>query len=761
MRKLATFAFSFSLAVFLSVYIMPTSWALPVISAVFFVGVMAAVLLKEDRRLRVVLICLGFALGLVWFFAYNHMFYKQAAPYDGQKMTVSAEVSDYPEYTDYGMKIPIKVTAENGEEIKTLLYVYQDISETFLPGDTVQFTGSFHLSYKTSGDESKDFIAKGYQLRANTSGDVKILESPGMTLEYMPRFVSHALKEKIAEIFPERTKGFALAILTGDRTELYQDNELTNAMTVSGVLHIVAVSGMHVVFLVGFLMAVFGKRRFASLIAIPVVLFFMAIIGFTPSVTRAGIMQIFILVAPLIKRESDTITALSFALLLLLCLNPFSAASIGLQLSFTSSLGILLFTSKMYKAMDSRLKNTKLYDARIGKAAARFVIGSFSTTIGALILSLPVSAVYFEYISLIAPLTNLLVLWAAAGSFCVSIAASLLGFLFTPLGVAGAAIASVGFEYMTAVVQFLAKFPLASIYTANVFVIYWLLYVYCVLGIFIALRGNLHQLILPGSFGIISLCIILIVTSVSADRKDLMMTVLDVGQGQSLVFTSQTATAVVDCGSSNGDYAGDTAADYVKSLGRNKVDLLILTHFHTDHTNGVDELAAQIEVSAIAMPEPFDEEDAGISEEILEYAEEYGIEVIQITEDTAVRFGQSEMTLYAPLGSESENEKGLSVLCTWNDFDILVTGDMSSHVEKLLIASADLPDIEVLVVGHHGSKYSTSEELLDAVKPEVAVISVGRNTYGHPTNEVLERLGENSIEVYRTDISGNVTINAG
>ena len=119
------------------------------------------------------------------------------------------------------------------------------------------------------------------------------------------------------------------------------------------------------------------------------------------------------------------------------------------------------------------------------------------------------------------------------------------------------------------------------------------------------------------------------------------------------------------------------------------------------------------------------------------------------------------LRLFAPLGAGETNEEGLSVLATSGDFDVLITGDMGGDVEQLLLEHTELPHVELLVVGHHGSKYSTSPELLTAIQPETAVISVGAdNRYGHPTSETLERLSAAGTELYRTDLQGTVLIRA-
>ncbi len=237
------------------------------------------------------------------------------------------------------------------------------------------------------------------------------------------------------------------------------------------------------------------------------------------------------------------------------------------------------------------------------------------------------------------------------------------------------------------------------------------------------------------------------------------MTVLDVGQGQSVVVSSGNGTAVVDCGSSSGKAAGDIVTQYLQSRGRTSIDLLILTHFHSDHVSGVIELLERTHVSAIVIPAPSIDEST-ISGEILELASDKGIAVVEVNDDLLVSLNDAVITLYAPVGDEDENERGLSILCSENGFDALITGDMNAENERGLLDAAQLPDIELLVVGHHGSKYSTSDELLHTVSPETAIISVGYNTYGHPSQETLQKLALNGIMVYRTDEDGSVTINA-
>lgn len=304
----------------------------------------------------------------------------------------------------------------------------------------------------------------------------------------------------------------------------------------------------------------------------------------------------------------------------------------------------------------------------------------------------------------------------------------------------------------------LAALPFAALSTQSVYLKLWLALVYALLLLYLLGRGEKKRPLVPLGLGTAGLCAALVFQAASHTAGRLTVSVLDVGQGLSVALLSGGRAALVDCGGTGADNPGDTAADYFQSLGLSRIDLVVLTHYHEDHAGGIPELLERLEVGLLVLPDV--EEDDPLRREITALAEEKGIETLFLAEDADVTFGESALRIYAPLGSGGANEEGLSVLCTAGDFDGLITGDMNDTVEKRLIKYGSLPDLELLVAGHHGSKYATSEELLLATKPELAVISVGYNTYGHPAPETLERLAAAGCAIYRTDWSGTVTITA-
>ncbi|NLT12807.1 MAG: DNA internalization-related competence protein ComEC/Rec2 [Clostridiales bacterium] len=736
-------------------YLVPAS-CLVFCCVVFAALALIGLFFNGCTRLRILLICLGLSAGFIWSFTYATVFYKPAEKLNGKTETVFAVVCGEPVSTDYGSKALVSVRIDGAFPVKTQIYIFGGVPY-MTPGNTVRFTAAFRIADTMYGEQTDTFVSRGIYLLASVKGELEVTDA-SEPAAYFPIRLSSALARMIDTIFPENTAVLIRALLLGDTASISKDPALSSSLQTTGTSHIVAVSGMNIAFLMGFLGLFIKKKRVLTAVGIPVIVLFMAVVGFMPPVVRAGIMQIFLLIAPVFKRESDPVTSLSASLVLILLFNPFAAVSAGLHLSFAATLGILLFSEKIFTALDEPLRERRIYHYTLLRKPLRLIIGSFSTTIGALALTVPLTALHFGAVSLITPLTNLIILWAVTLAFCGGIVAVVCGFIYAPAGAVLAFAVGLPVDFILKTIEAFSQVPFASVYTENPAVVIWLVYIYLLLVALVIWHIGRRQLLYPVCLSVVSLCFILVMTSLFSCSHHLSLTALDVGQGQALVVTSGKCTAVVDCGSSSGKDSADIAVKYLQSRGRTGINLLILTHYHSDHTNGVIELLEQVNVSAIALPAP-DQSDGTLPEEIFGLAREKGISVIQVTENMTVSFNNAVLTLYAPPEGVGENERGLSVLCSENGFDALITGDMSAEGERRLIAAEQLPDIELLVTGHHGSGNSTSPELLLTVKPETALVSVGYNKYGHPSRETLERLALDGIMVYRTDQAGSITIN--
>lgn len=748
MRKLAAFAIPFAAAIFAAVYLVPQ---VGLLYAALGCGVLALIglLFKGDNRLRAALIAFGLSFGFLWTWGHDAIFFAPARLLDGQTRSITATVSDWPRATDYGTAVQVSLHIEGSPNIKANLYADGDYT-ALKPGDTVSCTADLKRADLRYGEETEYYRAKGIYLIAYADGELSVAPAASTPVRFWPQLVARAVKDSVARIFPADTAGFMAALITGDKSAL--SGEVYSAFQRTGIAHVVAVSGLHVSFLAGLLTALLGKRRRLGIaVTLGILLFFAAVSGNSPSVLRAVYLQSALLLAPLLGRENDKATSLSAILMLLLMWNPHAAASVSLQLSFGAVAGIYLVTGPLYDRMTAKLGEKLVHKA------FRFLAGSLATSLGALIFTTPLLAYYFGTISLIAPLANLLTLWAVSYAFMGGVIAAVIGLFLPGVGSALAWVVAWFIRYVQWAALTLAKIPFAAVPSKG-YLGLWLGFVYLVLIVWLLWRGEKKRPIIALSACAITLCAALLLNFFTLRGGDLQVSVLDVGQGASVLFTSRGQMALVDCGGSGLNNAGDAAADAVQAAGSNVLDYLILTHFHADHANGVERLMARLDVKTLIVPDA--QPDEPLRAKILALAKTEGAEVRFLMDDTWVPLGEAALTLYAPLGDGGANEEGLSVLATCGDFDALVTGDMNTTVEKRLVKYGNLPDIELLAVGHHGSNYSSSEELLLAAKPEYAVISVGHNNYGHPAPETLERLAAAGCEIFRTDLHGTVTITA-
>ena len=211
---------------------------------------------------------------------------------------------------------------------------------------------------------------------------------------------------------------------------------------------------------------------------------------------------------------------------------------------------------------------------------------------------------------------------------------------------------------------------------------------------------------------------------------------------------------MVDCGGGSGTQAASEAVRQLWSNGFYHIDGIILTHYDKDHVNGVVPLLAQIGADSLYIPDSEDKD--GFRQDI---EENFRGDVNIIEERLSVECGMGTITIIPSDPSATGNETSLCILFQAEDCDILITGDRNKAGELQLMEQVELPDLEVLIVGHHGSKSSTSIDLLRATMPELAVISVGEdNLYGHPEDETLDRLSLFGCKILRTDLDGTIII---
>ena len=744
--------FGFAAGTALSHYVLPASWLYIVSAAMLIPALFCAVFLRGFRRRDGVAAFLFLALGMSWYSMYSGKFIDAAAQYADKTCTVTVRVDEYP-YRDGDYASLNVALAERAEP--SLGIAVSDYSGTLpelRPGDLAEMELELMDAGERYGEATDVYAARGVHLRAYYVA-LHGVERDGRSALYFPQELMNAVRGSIVRVFPEDVQDIMLALLIGDTHGVYEDVELDNALSVTGVAHVVSVSGMHLGFLYSALSALLGRRR-AFFVGVPVLVLFTFMAGCSSAIVRACVMLVLSMLGTVLKRDYDPLAGLAMALLLLLAENPVSVASVSLQLSFASMLGLILITPRLNRWFNRRFRGAK---GRV-KGICRTAWSAFSASLGATVFTAPVVAVIFGYVSLLSPLANLLTLWAVSLAFTLGFAAAALGLIYAPLGIACAWLAAWPARYFVWCISLLARIPYAAVYTADGGVVWWLLFTYAVFIAAIVMRRRRGlRLAVPALCSAAVLAAVLISSALrTADERS--VTVLDVGQGQSIALLSGESAVVVDCGGMGSwDDAGDVASEYLLGRGRYGIDALVLTHLHSDHADGAARLLTRVKVGTLYMPEGTDDSDGELAG-ILEAAARRGTEVVEISEDTAVSLPGLELSLTAPQDTGDENERGLVVRASIGEYDTVITGDVGAPTERLLAEEGKLPPSELLIAGHHGSRSSNSFELVSAVRPETVVVSVGYNSYGHPTDEALVRLPVTGADIYRTDVNGDVTV---
>ena len=305
----------------------------------------------------------------------------------------------------------------------------------------------------------------------------------------------------------------------------------------------------------------------------------------------------------------------------------------------------------------------------------------------------------------------------------------------------------------------LASLRYSAIYLSGWASVLWIIALYVSLVLVFLFKCKTHwKIVIPTATAILGVFLTQLGIGWYYDAARGTVAAIDVGQGQCISAFAGESTVLIDCGSiSYSEYnAGDAATAYLRSRGREKIDYLVLTHLHDDHTNGFERLTNLMQVDTLVLPRSAAADEAFF--ELLQTANQHGTKIrIAKAGDLIVLNGML-LRFFDAENDGDQNERCMPVVVSIGDYDMIVTGDAPQEREKKLIEEFDLALVDVLVVGHHGSKNASCEEYLSAIGGDRALISVGKNNYGLPSTEILERLERFGYTVSRTDTDGTVEI---
>jgi len=564
------------------------------------------------------------------------------------------------------------------------------------------------------------------------------------------------LDNYVSENLPAKEAALLHGLLIGERGEI--PFQLRDAFSKLGVIHILAVSGLHVGFIILILMATFGLLRAPHsarvLLTLLGLVFYAYLTNLKPPVVRASTMGGFFLIGSLLERKTDSFNILSLAALLLLIFNPLDLFQSGFQLSFAAVASIVYLFPKL-KSFKSFRRVISKFQSNI---FARYFFDLLFVSMAAFLGTLPFTIMYFNRIPIFSLLANLLIIPLAFLGLANGLIAAVLN-IFTPF------LADI---YLTAAWFFLHILINLVEWGSHIPFTHWEVFKFS----FIQMMAYFAGLLLVVNFFnfkqarrwlviyILILANFFIWTGDDKSQGEFQVTFLDVGQGDAVLLTFPDGrNALIDAGPRGFKYdAGKWVIEpYLKRERIAEIHALIVSHADADHLGGVPHIMRNFKVKEV-----WDnglEKDSRLFREYLSLVDSLNINRRIFRAGTVITdFNPVQIYVLHPSGNISgqanlsANDASLSLKITYRDIDFLFMGDIEEAGEHQISRFEDVLQCEVLKVSHHGSKTSSNRLLLDLVEPELAVISVGgMNRFGHPHAEVLERLNLVHSKILRTD----------
>lgn len=564
------------------------------------------------------------------------------------------------------------------------------------------------------------------------------------------------LREKIRSIFfqsvgPEYG-GLLTALLTGDKNEV--DPETKEAFVATGVIHVLAVSGLHVGYVLMILLFIAQVLRvpwgWNRLVVILGLLFFCFLTGLKPSVIRASIMAGLYALAPVLNRPANLWNIIASAAGVILIWDPSYIYDLGFQLSFAAVISIVLFYNLINNALPQFLQVSK-----IKYTSLQFVWGLFLVSFSAQIGTLPFTALYFNRIPIIALVANVFIVPLIGVLVCIGFFLLFLNWLPFFGNILGNSAWLLG-KTIDALASTFASVPYGNIQVGQLSDWVFLGYAIFITGIIFLFISHWRPI------GLITLVLLGNVVTWSWALKPITLDVvfMDVGQGDAaLVRFENGKTMLIDAGQKNRyqDSGEEMVLPVLRSLKINNLDWVVMSHPHSDHIGGLVTILASIRVDSV-----FDthlDYDSWTYNRIIELTQEKEIgyrrlnrgEILKIDDNTAIQIFAPDTTFIKHETNVNNASIVMKLVHGKNSF--LFTGDLEHEGDHFLLPFGSLLKSDVLKVGHHGSITSTTSELLDFVNPEWAVISVGeKNKFHHPSPIVMNRLKEKVPEIKRTDL---------
>ena len=629
-------------------------------------------------------------------------------------------ISNVTKY-DYGLKLDLK-----GKE-KVIGYIYCEeellsFLKSFSLGDKVSITGKKKdISSNTVPNtfNYKKYLESNKVYNVIVITDIKLIQK-NKNIFYSVKNSLLSRTNKLYKSYP-----YIRSLLFGNNS--YIEQSVMNSYRENGISHLFAISGLHIGLFMFLLLKILDRFKTSvvlkNFIIILFLIFYMFLTNFSMSVERCCIFTILILVNRTLGFGISTINLLLLTLSIILFINPLSLNNIGLQYSFLVTFFLIKYSYLI-----------------TGNALLKL----FKTSLISFFISYPVTVNNFYQVNLFSVIYN--IFFVPYVSF-ILLPLVILAYIFPCLD----GVLYIFIKIIESVSQFIDFFDVSKIILCKIDIVFILLYFILVCKFFS--KNTIHKMLY-----LVFLLVFFIAHYFMPFNGENFIMFTDVGQGDSSIIYTNGSTIMIDTGGIvsyddeeyNYTISKNKIIPYLKSVGIRKINILILTHGDFDHMGEAKYLVDNFKVKKVIF-------NCGSYNDLEK-------ELIKVLDNKSIKYQSciNELNLNGTKFKflqttefDNENDNSNVIYTELNGYKFMFMGDASVTTEEEIIKEYNLPNIDVLKVGHHGSNTSSSKEFINEINPKYSIISVGKNNrYGHPNKEVLDNL-ENS-KIYRTDQDGSV-----
>ena len=621
--------------------------------------------------------------------------------YNSNDNYVIGKVIDY--------KVKENYTIINLNEI--IVYYYDEFK--YKIGDTIKVEGTIKEI-----EPNTNFNLFNYKKYMLSKRIIHKIESKKIILIKENKNILYKIKNKIKER-TEKHKYFSLFIIGENNL----DNEIKDSFKINGISHLFAISGMHITLFISILTLILKKiiknKKIIILLITLFLLFYMFITNYSVSVVRASLLTILININKLYKLNISTLKLLVYIFLICISYNPYYIYQVGFIFTFLITFTLILFSKKI---------------------PSNYILKTLVTSIISFIVSIPILINNFYSVNFLSPLLN--IIFIPFITFII-FPLTLVTFIFPNL----ICILDIFVNILEFLSINLSKIDL-FIFTFKKVSIFFIILYYII--IYFSLNKILNK---KYNYIFILLIILIIHHNINYLNNYSKVTILDVGQGDSSLIELEHNKGNILIDTGGNIYKNQTSnilVPYFKSVGIRKIDYLILTHGDYDHMGEAINLVENFKVEKVIFNCG---EFNDLEKELIKVLDKKKIPYYSCIKE--LNIDNNKLYFLQTKDYDNENDNSTVIYTELNGYKFMFMGDAGVEKEKDILDKYNLSDIDVLKVGHHGSKTSSSKEFIDEINSKYSIISVGKNNrYGHPNKEVLNNLEQSKI--YRTDQDGSI-----